>query len=157
MHLATIDQFLCRVGKASGAGGISQRQVGHVKGSKLQDGESVKSNFYTHWPWDGKGVHGIEPRGRFQDLSSFTLAAFDHQDDSVVKAVTSDKNVLRFDWGVGKDEVRRSKSGGATVSARRVTLISYGLELTGDLLLAPARNESSAPGLETFTGDLGKA
>jgi hypothetical protein len=97
-HLSTLDGFFCRVGKASGEGGIAGRQVGHIKGSKLQDGESVKSTFYCLWPWDGNGVNGVKPRGRFQDL-----------------------------------------------------------ELVGDLLLDPTCNESSAPGMETFTGDLGKA
>jgi hypothetical protein len=157
VHVAAIDSYLCRVGKASGDGGIAQRQEGHAKGSKLQDSASVTSNFYCHWPWDGKGVNGIEPRGRFQDLDAYVLAAFDHREPAVVEAITSDKNVLWLDWSVGKDEVRRSSSGGSTVSARRVALVSYGLELTGDLLLSADHNESSAPGLETFTGDLGKA
>jgi hypothetical protein len=156
-HLSTLDGYFCRVGKASGEGGIAQRQVGHEKGSKLEDSASVASTFYCHWPWDGKGVNGIPPRGRFQDLQVYVVAAFDHKNQAVVDALTCDRNPLCFDWSVGKDEVRRCKGGGSTVPMRRVTLVAYGFELVGDLLLDLDHNESCAPGMEVFTGDLGKA
>jgi hypothetical protein len=75
----------------------------------------------------------------------------------VVSAITSEKTPLLFDWSVGKGEVQRCRSGGSTTSAKGIPLISYGFELVGDLLLNPSQNESCAPGMETFTGDLGKA